>query len=109
MVGDDGWSCRVREPPGAGANHSINTAAAALGHHPQNLTLQIQRLEADLGTPLLIRGHHYQAITLTRRGQQLLNHLHRPDVRELLDHYAPPDAHQTRRPYKRRRPRQEGQ
>jgi DNA-binding transcriptional LysR family regulator len=82
--------------------HSINTVAATLGHHMQNLNLQIQRLEADPSAQLLLRGNRHQPITPTRPGQRLLDHLQRPDVRALLDQYAPPSAHQKRGPYKRR-------
>ncbi|MEU5961961.1 LysR family transcriptional regulator [Micromonospora parva] len=76
----------------------MNTAAATLGYHTQNLNLQIQRLGADLGGRLLIRGHRYQPVTPTERGRRLLDQLSRPDVRELIEEFAPPHAHQNRRP-----------
>ncbi|MER6590336.1 TniQ family protein [Micromonospora purpureochromogenes] len=98
-----GWQ-RLRRFEQVTAHHSINTAAAALGHHAQNLNLQIQRLEADLGAELLIRGHRYQPITATERGRRLLDQLRQPDIRELLEELAPPRAHQIRGPYKRKAP-----
>lgn len=94
-----GWQ-RLRRFEQVTDYHTMNTAAAALGHHMQNRNLQIQRMEADLGTQLLIRGNRYQPIAPTPRGQRLLVQLRRPDVRELLDQHAPPGAHQKRGPYK---------
>jgi DNA-binding transcriptional LysR family regulator len=70
--------------------HSMNVAAAALGSHASNLALQLQRLEADIGAVLLHRGHRYQPMTLTKRGQRLLEHLDQPEVRQLLDHHTQP-------------------
>jgi hypothetical protein len=79
-----GWQ-RLRRFEQVTAFHSINTAAAAHGHHAQNLNLQIQRLETDLGAQLLVRGHRYQPIGPTPRGKRLLQQLRRPAVRQLLD------------------------
>lgn len=64
----------------------------------QNLNLQIQRLEADLGGPLLVRWHRYQAIAPTPLGRRVLDQLRQPDVRAPLDEHAPPGAHQPRSP-----------
>ncbi|GFJ93499.1 LysR family transcriptional regulator [Phytohabitans rumicis] len=81
---------------------SMNTAAAALGLHTQNLNLQIQRLETDIGGQLLQRApHRYAPMVPTRRGQRLLDHLKQPAIRELLDRYADANARPKCGPYKR--------
>jgi hypothetical protein len=81
---------------------SINAAAAALGLHTQNLNLQIQRLETDIGAPILRRApHRYASMAPTRRGQRLLDHLARPAIRQLLDRYADANARPKCGPYKR--------
>ncbi|MFJ3408288.1 TniQ family protein [Promicromonospora sp. NPDC090134] len=98
-----GWQ-RLRRFEEVVTHHSISRAAASLGHHHQNLNRQIRRLEADLGAPLLIRGHRYQPLTTTPLGRRVLNHLQLPEVRTLLDTHAPPGAHQHREPYRRNRP-----
>lgn len=67
---------------------SVN-AAAALGLFQQNLFLQLDRLEADIGTALIHRTRHrYQPMTLTARGRRLLRHLNQPAVRQLLDQHV---------------------
>jgi DNA-binding transcriptional LysR family regulator len=84
------------------AHPSMNTAAAALGLHTQNLNLQIQRLEADIGAPILQRApHRYAPMAPTSRGQRLLDHLARPDIRELLHRYADANARPKCGPYRR--------
>ena len=83
---------------------SINSAAHTLGLHTQNLNLQLQRLEADIGTQLLQRApHRYTPMAPTRRGRRLLTHLDQPAVRDLLDRYANANARPKIGPYKRRR------
>ena len=68
---------------------SMNSAAQAMGLHLQNRNLQIQRLEADIGTPILQRApHRYTPMVPTRRGQLLLGHLTQSAIRDLLDRYA---------------------
>jgi molybdenum-dependent DNA-binding transcriptional regulator ModE len=68
---------------------SINAAATALGLFQQNVFLQLDRLEADIGAALIHRTRHrYQPMTMTARGRRLLDHLDRPEVRQLLDQYA---------------------
>ncbi|WP_173161214.1 helix-turn-helix domain-containing protein [Phytohabitans suffuscus] len=83
---------------------SMNTAAAALGLHTQNLNLQIRRLETDIGATILQRApHRYAPMTPTRRGQRLLEHLDQPTIRELMHRYAHANAHPQDRPHRRRR------
>lgn len=84
-----GWQ-RLRRFQQMMAYHSMNVAATALGSYASNLALQLQRLEADIGTKLLRRGHRYQPMTLTERGSRLLELLDQTEVRQLLDHYAKP-------------------
>lgn len=80
---------------------SMNAAAAALGLHTQNLNLQIQRLETDIGAAILKRApHRYESMTATTRGKRLLIDLTRPDVAELLARYSPANAPPKRRPRK---------
>ncbi len=80
---------------------SMNSAAQALGLHMQNLNLQIQRLETDIGARLLHRApHRYAPMVPTARGQRVLHHLAQPAVRELLGRHATANAHPTRGPYK---------
>jgi hypothetical protein len=82
---------------------SMNSAAQALGLHTQNLNLQLQRLEADIGARLLQRApHRYAPMTPTRRGQRLLDDLDQPAIRELLHRYAGANARPKIGPYKRR-------
>lgn len=84
------------------AHRSMNTAAATLGLHSQNLNLQIQRLEADIGAPILQRApHRYAPMAPTHRGQRLLDHLARPDIRELLHRYSDANARPKCGPYRR--------
>lgn len=72
---------------------SMNSAAQALGPHTQNLNLQLQRLETDIGAQLLHRApHRYAPMALTPRGQRLLAGLYQPAVRDLLDRYADANA-----------------
>ncbi|GIJ42799.1 hypothetical protein Vwe01_61240 [Micromonospora andamanensis] len=81
---------------------SMNAAAVALGLHTQNLNLQIQRLETDIGAPILQRApHRYAPMVPTRRGQRLLDHLAQSDIRELLDRYAGANARPKCGPYRR--------
>jgi DNA-binding transcriptional LysR family regulator len=81
---------------------SINAAAAALGLHTQNLNQQIQRLETDIGAPIVQRAAHRCApMVATRRGQRLLDHLAQPAVRDLLGRYANANARPKCGPYKR--------
>jgi TniQ/Bacterial regulatory helix-turn-helix protein, lysR family len=96
-----GWQ-RLRRFQQMMAYPSMNTAAAALSLHTQNLNLQIQRLETDVGAPLLQRApHRYAPMVPTRRGQRLLDHLTQPTIRELLDRYADANARPKCGPYKR--------
>lgn len=72
---------------------SINSAAQALALRHQNLTLQINRLEADIGEPLIQRApHRYTAMLPTRRGQRLLDHLQQPHIQQQLNQYATANA-----------------
>jgi len=72
---------------------SMNSAAKAMGLHMQNLNLQIQRLERDVGTPLLQRApHRYAPMAATKHGQRILDHLAQPYIRDLLDRYASSNA-----------------
>jgi hypothetical protein len=83
-----GWQ-RLRRFQQIAAYPSVNTAAAALGLHQQNLILQLDRLEADIGAALIHRtSHRYQPMTLTERGRLLLDQLDQPNIRGLLDRYA---------------------
>lgn len=80
---------------------SMNAAAAALGLHTQNLNLQIERLETDIGAPILQRApHRYAPMAPTRRGQRLLDHLAKPDIHELLDSYAEANVRPKCGPYR---------
>lgn len=84
-----GWQ-RLRRFEQITAHPSINTAAQALGLHQQNLFLQLDRLEHDIGATLIHRtNNRHQPMTLTRRGQRLIAQLAQPDIRDLLDRYAP--------------------
>lgn len=72
--------------------------------HTQNLTLQLQRLEADIGAPLLHRAaHRHTQMTLTPHGRRLLDQLGRPGIRELLSRYAEANARPKGLTYKRNR------
>jgi len=83
---------------------SMNSAAQALGLHTQNLTLQIQRLETDIGAQLLQRApHRYASMDPTRRGRRLLDHLAQPAIRELLDRHGDANARPKCGPYKQGR------
>jgi hypothetical protein len=83
-----GWQ-RLRRFQQITAYPSINAAATALGLFQQNLFLQLDRLEADIGATLIHRTpHRYQPMTLTPRGRRLLDHLDLPEARRLLDQYA---------------------
>ncbi|SCL17751.1 TniQ family protein [Micromonospora inyonensis] len=85
-----GWQ-RLRRFEQVSAHDSINTAATTLGLHHQNLFHQLNRLEADIGAALIDRtDNRYQPMKITARGAGLLDLLTEPDVRQLLDHYAPP-------------------
>jgi DNA-binding transcriptional LysR family regulator len=85
-----GWQ-RLRRFQQMMAYHSMNVAATALGSHASNLALQLQLLEADIGAPLLQRsGHRHQPMTLTDHGRRLLEQLHQPEVRQLLEHHTGP-------------------
>jgi len=84
-----GWQ-RLRRFQQLAAYPSINSAAGALGYHFSNLSLQLQRLETDLGHAVIDRGpHRYQPMRLTSRGRRLLAQLDEPRVRQLLDLHAP--------------------
>ncbi|MGI5243201.1 TniQ family protein [Dactylosporangium sp. CA-139066] len=83
-----GWQ-RLRRFEQIAVHPSINAAAQALGLHQQNLFHQLDRLEHDIGAALIHRTtNRYQPMTLTPRGRRLLDHLARPDIRQLLDRYA---------------------
>ncbi len=83
-----GWQ-RLHRFQQVTAYPSVNTAATALGLFQQNLFLQLDRLEADVGTALIHRtGHRYQPMTLTARGRRLLRHLNQPAARQLLDQHV---------------------
>ena len=69
---------------------SLNTAAKGLGTHLTTLLNQVQRLEADIGKPLLHRGRPYRPMSPTEHGQHLLGLLQQPQVATLLDRYAKP-------------------
>jgi hypothetical protein len=67
---------RTRLRIGTPSSPKAGTAATALGLFHQNLFLQLDRFEADIGAALIHRtNHRYQPMTLTERGQQLLDHL----------------------------------
>jgi Bacterial regulatory helix-turn-helix protein, lysR family len=90
-----GWQ-RLRRFQQLAAHPSINAAAHALGLglglglYQQNLFLQLDRLEHDIGTKLIDRtNNRYQPMQLTRRGRLLLELLDTVEVRQLLDRYAP--------------------
>ena len=83
-----GWQ-RLRRFQQIAAYPSVNAAAAALGLYQQNLFLQLDRLEADIGAALIHRtNHRYQAMTLTERGRLLLDQLDQPNIRGLLNRYT---------------------
>jgi molybdenum-dependent DNA-binding transcriptional regulator ModE len=83
-----GWQ-RLRRFQQIAAHASINAAAHALGLHHQNLVLQLDRLEADIGATLINRtNHRYQPMTPTRRGRRLLNLLNQHEIEHLLNTYA---------------------
>lgn len=83
---------------------SMNSAAAVLGLHMQNLHLQLQRLETDLGARLLHRApHRYAPMTPTRRGQRLIDDLNQPHIAELLDRYADTNARPKGLTHRRRK------
>ncbi|MEV0133681.1 TniQ family protein [Dactylosporangium sp. NPDC050688] len=85
-----GWQ-RLRRFQQLARHPSVNAAAQVLGLHHQNLLLQLDRLETDVGAPLINRtSNRYQPITTTPRGKHLLQQLEQPTVRQLLDRYAPP-------------------
>ncbi|MEV0811502.1 LysR family transcriptional regulator [Micromonospora sp. NPDC050200] len=84
-----GW-LRLRRFQQLVAFTSINNAATHLGIHISALLLQLQRLEADIGEPLLHPGRPNRPMSPTSRGQALLSALSTDEVRELLDRYAPP-------------------
>jgi hypothetical protein len=84
-----GWQ-RLRRFQQAAEHPSINAAANALGLYHQNLFLQLDRLEADIGAALIDRtDNRYRAMTPTSAGRRLLDQLRQPNVRQLLDRYAP--------------------
>jgi Bacterial regulatory helix-turn-helix protein, lysR family len=92
-----GWQ-RLRRFQQIAAYPSVNTAATMLGLFHQNLFLQLDRLEADIGADLIHRtSHRYQPMALTDRGRLLLEQLDQPNIRQLLDRYAKP-APQPRTP-----------
>lgn len=85
-----GWQ-RLRRFQQVTAYPSINAAATALGLFQQNLFLQLDRLETDIGATLINRANHrYRPMTLTERGRQLLHELDQHDVRELFGRCAAP-------------------
>ncbi|MBW6434933.1 TniQ family protein [Actinoplanes hulinensis] len=86
----NGWQ-RLRRFQNLAAHPSVNAAAKALGLHTQNLSHQLDQLEADIGQPLIERtSSRYRAMQLTQAGRDLLEQLRRPSIRRLLDRYAPP-------------------
>ncbi|MGI5238646.1 TniQ family protein [Dactylosporangium sp. CA-139066] len=92
-----GWQ-RLRRFEQTAAHPSINAAAQALGLHQQNLFHQLDRLEHDIGAALIHRtNNRHQPMTLTQRGQRLLQQLARPNIRHLLNLYAPPTQTKPRR------------
>jgi DNA-binding transcriptional LysR family regulator len=84
-----GW-LRLRRFQQAMAHPSLNTAAAHLSVHNSVLVLQIQRLEADIGAPLLHRAALAQPMHPTERGTALLEALTEPHLKALLDQHAKP-------------------
>jgi hypothetical protein len=99
----NGWQ-RLHRFQQMTAHPSLNSAAQAMKLHTQNLTLQLQRLEADIGAPLLHRAaHRHTQMTLTPRGRRLLDQLGRPGIRELLSRYAEANARPKGLTYKRNR------
>jgi DNA-binding transcriptional LysR family regulator len=86
-----GWQ-RLHRFQQLAAHPSVNSTAHALNLHTSNLLLQLDRLEADIGATLIHRtNHRYQSMTLTRRGQRLLNPLNQPAARQQLDRHAHSD------------------
>jgi DNA-binding PadR family transcriptional regulator len=73
---------------------NLQTAAAYLGAQPNALLRQLQRLERDIGHPLIHRSAGSKPHSPTTRGHALLRHLKTPPVQTLL-HAAVP-AHQTK-------------
>ena len=84
-----GW-LRLHRFQQAMAHTSLNTAASHLSIHISALVLQIQRLEADIGAPLLHRATPIRPMRPTNRGAALLEALTKPHVKALLDQHAKP-------------------
>lgn len=60
---------------------NLTTASTYLRAHHNALTTQFQQLEATIGRPLYRRSVQTTPQQPTKRGQSLLRHLQRPDVR----------------------------
>jgi hypothetical protein len=84
-----GW-LRLRRFQQLVAYPTLDIARQALGTHVGTLSSQIARLEADIGKPILKRGHVGRPMTPTEHGQALLALLEQPRVAQLLDQYAKP-------------------
>jgi len=63
---------------------SLETAAQYLSVHQSSLVHQFQRLEADIGDALFVRGAFGRRHRPTARGRALLNALDRPHINALL-------------------------
>lgn len=59
---------------------NLSRAAECLGISQPSLSLALQRLENNIGTPLFIR--HKQGVTLTKAGQQLHTH-----AKQMIEHW----------------------
>jgi DNA-binding MarR family transcriptional regulator len=63
---------------------SLQTAAEFLGAHQSALVHQFQRLEADIGSALFVRGAFGRPHQPTPRGRKLLDALDRPHINALM-------------------------
>jgi DNA-binding MarR family transcriptional regulator len=64
---------------------SLETAARFLGADQSTLVRQLQRLEADIGSTLFVRGAFARPHQPTARGRRLLNALARPHIKALME------------------------
>ncbi|WP_234016824.1 LysR family transcriptional regulator [Streptomyces sp. LaPpAH-108] len=68
----------------ASAHPSLSAAAAALGLNTFTLVAQINRIERELGGPLLIRAERRRPMTLTPLGKKVLK-----AIRKMQDNTMP--------------------